>query len=213
MKKALAHLEKSDTVLASIIARVGPYRMAYREPKFEALARSIVFQQLSTKAASTIYGRVAEACGGAITPEAIRNLTVGEMRRAGLSKQKIGYIRDLADHALDGKLDFERLPGMSDEEVIVALTDIKGIGVWTAHMFLMFALRRPNVLPVGDLGIQSAIKRAYGKRSMPNPKQIEKIAKTWHPYCSVAAWYLWRSLEASPAAPLKSKRTQAKRHQ
>ncbi len=199
MKKALAHLEKSDAVLASIITRVGPCRMAYREPKFEALARSIVFQQLSTKAASTIYGRLAEACGGVVSPEAIRNLTVGEMRRAGLSKQKIGYIRDLADHALDGKLDFERLPSMSDEEVIVALTDIKGIGVWTAHMFLMFALRRPNVLPVGDLGIQSAIKRAYGKRSMPKPKDIEKIAKTWHPYCSVAAWYLWRSLESVPA--------------
>src|SRR5258708_34943561 len=148
MKKALAHLEKSDVVLASIIARVGPYRITYREPKFEALARSIVFQQLSAKAASTIYSRVAEACGGTVSPEAIRNLSVGEMRRAGLSKQKIGYIRDLADHVLDGKLDFERLPSMSDEEVIVALTDIKGIGVRTAHMCLMFALRRTDGRPV-----------------------------------------------------------------
>src|SRR5260370_34553956 len=171
--------------------------MAYRDPTFEALARSIVFQQLSTKAASTIYARLQEAAGGKITPDAIQGLTVGEMRRAGLSKQKIGYIRDLAGHALDGKLDFERLHVMPDEEVIAVLTDIKGIGVWTAHMFLTFAFRRPNVLPVGDFGIRSAIKQAYNKRTLPKPKQIEKIARNWHPYCSVASWYLWRSLEFS----------------
>jgi DNA-3-methyladenine glycosylase II len=200
MKKALTHLKKSDAILASIIARVGPYRMTYRDPTFEALARSIVFQQLSTKAASTIYGRLEEAAGGKITPEAIQGLTVGEMRRAGLSKQKIGYIRDLAGHALEGKLVFERLHAMPDEEVIEVLTDIKGIGVWTAHMFLMFALRRPNVLPTGDFGIRSAIKQAYNKRALPKPKHIEKLAKSWHPYCSVASWYLWRSLDV-PAAP------------
>src|SRR5690349_10552314 len=113
MKKALAHLKKSDVILASIIERVGPCRITYREPTFEALARSIVFQQLSTKAARTIYARFEEAAGGKLTPEAIRNLTVGEMRRAGLSKQKIGYIRDLAEHALAGAVDFERLPQMS----------------------------------------------------------------------------------------------------
>ena len=195
MKKALAHLKKSDLILASIIERVGPCRITYREPTFEALARSIVFQQLSTKAARTIYTRFEEAAGGKITPEAIRNLTVGEMRHAGLSKQKIGYIRDLAEHALAGTVDFASLPEMPDEEIIVALTSIKGVGVWTAHMFLIFALRRPNVLPVGDFGVRSAIQRAYRKRKLPTPKEIEKLAKNWHPYCSFASWYLWRSLE------------------
>jgi DNA-3-methyladenine glycosylase II len=169
--------------------------MTYRDPTFEMLARAIVFQQLSTKAARTIYGRLEEAAGGALTPESIQNLSVSEMRRAGLSRQKLGYIRDLAEHALSGKVDFARLPAMSDEEVIESLTDIKGIGVWTAHMFLLFSLRRPNVLPVGDLGVRTAIQRAYRKRKMPTPKQVEQIAKGWHPYCSYAAWYLWRSLE------------------
>jgi DNA-3-methyladenine glycosylase II len=195
MKKALDHLKKSDAILGSIIARVGPCKMTYRDPTFEMLARAIVFQQLSTKAARTIYGRLEEAAGGALTPESIQNLSVSEMRRAGLSRQKLGYIRDLAEHALSGKVDFARLPAMSDEEVIESLTDIKGIGVWTAHMFLLFSLRRPNVLPIGDLGVRTAIQRAYRKRKMPTPKQVEQIAKGWHPYCSYAAWYLWRSLE------------------
>jgi DNA-3-methyladenine glycosylase II len=195
MKKAVDHLTKSDVILASIIARVGPCKMTYREPSFEMLARAIVFQQLSTKAAATIYGRLEEAAGGQLTPETIQNLSVGEMRQAGLSRQKLGYIRDLAEHALSGKVDFARLPSLSDDEVIEALTDIKGVGVWTAHMFLIFSLRRPNVLPIGDLGVRMAIQRAYKKRKIPTPKQIEQIAKGWHPYCSYAAWYLWRSLE------------------
>ena len=195
MKKAVTHLRKSDPIMAAIIERVGACRMTYREATFEALARAIVFQQLSTKAASTIYGRFSEAAGGAVTPEAINNLSVGEMRRAGLSKQKISYIRDLAGHAISGSLDLRRTESMSDEEVIVMLTSIKGIGLWTAHMFLIFALRRPNILATGDLGVQTAIKKAYRKRKMPTPKDIEKIAKAWHPYCSVACWYLWRSLE------------------
>jgi DNA-3-methyladenine glycosylase II len=197
MKKAVDHLTKSDVILASIIARVGPCKMTYRDPSFEMLARAIVFQQLSTKAATTIYGRLEEVAGGRLTPESIQNLSVGEMRRAGLSRQKLGYIRDLAEHALSGKVDFARLPAMGDEEVIEALTDIKGVGVWTAHMFLIFSLRRPNVLPVGDLGVRMAIQRAYKKRKLPTPKQIEQIAKGWHPYCSYAAWYLWRSLEGA----------------
>jgi len=198
MKKALNHLKSCDAVLAAVIARVGPCRISYHEPTFEALARSIVFQQLSTKAATTIYRRFQEAAGGSITPEAIQNLSVSEMRASGLSKQKIGYIRDLAGHALSGAVDFERLPKMLDDDVIAALTSIKGIGVWTAHMFLIFALRRPNVLPVGDHGVRMAIQRLYRKRKLPTSKEITKIAKNWHPYCSIASWYLWRSLENSP---------------
>src|SRR6267154_4533344 len=179
MKKAVTHLRKSDPVMAAIIERDGVCRMTYREATFEALARAIVFQQLSTKAASTIYGRFSEAAGGAVTPEAINNLSVGEMRRAGLSKQKISYIRDLAGHAISGSLDLRRTEGMSDEEVIVMLTSIKGIGVWTAHMFLIFALRRPNVLATGDLGVRMGIKKAYRKRKLPTHKEIEKIARGW----------------------------------
>src|SRR5215470_13484811 len=209
MQKALNHLKHSDPILASIIERVGPPQLAYREPTFEALARAIVFQQLSGKAARTIYGRLEEAAGGKLTPEAIQNLSVGEMRRAGLSRQKLGYIRDLAEHAISGKVDFARLPEMSDEEVIAALTDIKGVGVWTAHMFLIFSLRRPDVRPVGDLGVRSAIKRFYQKRTLPKPAHIEKLAVSWHPYCSVACWYLWRSLELPKAVKLT---TEARRH-
>ncbi|HWG87418.1 MAG TPA: DNA-3-methyladenine glycosylase [Candidatus Acidoferrales bacterium] len=211
MRKAVNHLKKSDAVLASVITRVGACNVTYREPTFEALARSIVFQQLSTKAARTIYGRFEEAAGGKVTPEAIQNMSVSEMRQCGLSKQKIGYIRDLAEHALSGKVDFDKLPTMTDEEVIIALTDIKGVGVWTAHMFLIFALRRPNVLPVGDLGVRTAIQRLYGKRKPPTPAQMEKIAANWHPYCSYAAWYLWRSLEFPKASTAKST-TEARRH-
>jgi DNA-3-methyladenine glycosylase II len=208
MRKAIHHLKNHDPILASIIERVGACRIAYREPTFEALARAIVFQQLSTKAARTIYARLEEAAGGRITPEAIQNLGAGEMRRAGLSKQKIGYVRDLAEHALSGKVDFERLPGMSDDEVIVALTDIKGIGEWTAHMFLIFALRRPNVLAVGDLGVRTAIKRHYRKRDLPKAEHIERLAVKWHPYCSVACWYLWRALEL----PAEKPTTETRRH-
>jgi DNA-3-methyladenine glycosylase II len=205
MQKVLTHLKSSDVIMASIIERVGPPQITYRDPTFEALARAIVFQQLSTKAARTIYGRLEEAAGGKLTPESIQGLSVGEMRRAGLSKQKMGYIRDLAEHALSGKVDFARLPEMTDEEVIATLTDIKGVGVWTAHMFLIFALRRPNVLAVGDLGVRTAIKRHYKKRLLPKPAHIEKLAVNWHPYCSYACWYLWRSLEF-PVASRNGKR-------
>ena len=207
MKKALTHLKNCDKTMASIITRVGPYKITYREPTFQALARAIVFQQLNGNAARTIYGRLEEAAGGTIAPESIQNLSVGEMRRAGLSKQKIGYIRDLAEHALSGKLDFDKLHGMSDEEVIATLTDIKGIGEWTAHMFLIFALRRPNILATGDLGVRTAVQRAYRKRKLPTPAQMEKIAECWQPYRSVACWYLWRSLEFKPENSATKKRS------
>jgi DNA-3-methyladenine glycosylase II len=117
------------------------------------------------------------------------------MRELGLSKQKAAYVRDLAEKTLSGYVDFQNMPEMSDQDVIDHLTAVKGIGVWTAHMFLMFTLRRPNVLPTGDLGIRNAVKRAYRMRKDPKPRDIERVARKWHPYCSVACWYLWRSLE------------------
>jgi len=195
LQHALDHL-KSDAVLAAIIERVGEYRITYREPQFETLVRSIVFQQLNGAAATTIFNRFKLAAGGELTPESILKMRVPKMRKCGLSKQKISYIRDLAQRTAKGTVDFQALHAMSDAEVITTLTQIKGIGEWTAHMFLIFALQRPNVLPTGDLGVRIAIRKAYRKRKLPSPKQMEKMAKSWHPYCSVASWYLWRSLDA-----------------
>ncbi len=195
MRKAILHLKKADPVLRSLIDRVGAYRIEYRYPGFETLVRSIVYQQLSGKVAKVIFGRLVEAAGGELTPEAILKLRPARMRKAGLSKQKTAYIRDLSRLTKSGALDFSALPGLSDDEVIVMLTQVKGIGVWTAHMFLMFALERPNVLPVGDLGIRMAIRKEYGMEELPNAKQIEERAASWHPYCTVASWYLWRSLD------------------
>jgi len=195
MRRALNHRKKSDPILCAIIDRVGPYRMQYRDPSFEALVRSIVFQQLNGKAARTIFDRLVAAAGGVITPESILKLTEAQMRAAGLSKQKLSYVRDLAQRTHSGEVDFAALLTLSDEEVIATLTKVKGIGEWTAHMFLIFALQRPNVLPTGDYGVRSAIKRAYRKRKLPTPAAMEKLAKSWHPYCSVAAWYLWRSMD------------------
>jgi DNA-3-methyladenine glycosylase II len=195
MQYALDHLKKSDPIMAEIIERCGPFTMAYREPGFSTLVRSIVYQQLSGRAAATILNRLIDACDGELTPDNILKLRIAKMRALGLSTQKTEYIRDLAKLTRAGKIDFVAMPNMTDEEVIQALTQVKGVGVWTAHMFLMFALKRENVLPTGDLGIQNAIKRAYRKRKKVTPKHVEQHGKKWHPYCSVASWYLWRSLE------------------
>ncbi len=196
MRKAILHLKKADPVLRSLIDRVGAYRIEYRNPGFETLVRSIVYQQLSGKVARVIFDRLAAAVpGGQLTPEAILKLTPARMRKAGLSKQKTAYIRDLSRKTKRGALDFSVLPELTDEEVIAMLTQVKGIGVWTAHMFLMFALERPNVLPTGDLGIRMAIRNQYGMDELPNAKEIEERAAGWHPYCTVASWYLWRSLD------------------
>ena len=195
MRKAINHLKKADPVLAAIIEQVGAYRMNYDEPAFASLAEAIVYQQLHGKAAATIFKRLTDMSGLPLKPEGILKLSEEQMRAAGLSKQKLSYLRDLAAKAQSGEVQFAHLPEMSDEEVIKQLTKIKGIGVWTAHMFLMFSLRRANVLPTGDLGIQMAIRKHYRKRKLPKPAQMEKIAKCWEPYRSVACWYLWRSLD------------------
>ena len=196
MRKAIHHLKKADPILAAIIAKAGPYRIEYREPVFQTLVRFIVYQQLSGKAALTIFNRLAEAAKvNPMTPEAILRLRPQRMRTLGLSKQKIVYIRELARLTRDGDIQFERLPAMEDAAIIETLTRVKGVGVWTVQMFLMFALQRPNVLPVGDLGVRAAMKRAYGLSELPKPQEMERIAAAWHPYCSIASWYLWRSLE------------------
>src|SRR5579872_5782441 len=195
MRKAVNHLKKSDPVLRAIIERVGPCRMEYGVPEFSSVAEAIVYQQLNGKAAVTIFNRFAALAGDPLTPEGILKLTPEQMRSVGLSKQKSSYLFDMAERAHRGELDFTRVPEMSDEEVIEHLTQVKGVGVWTAHMFLMFTLRRPNILPTGDFGVRMAIKKHYKKRKLPKPLQMEKIAKCWEPYRSIACWYLWRSLD------------------
>jgi DNA-3-methyladenine glycosylase II len=183
--------------MARIIDRVGPYRIQYRQPVFETLVRSIVYQQLSGKAAGTIFGRLSDAVSGSVTPESVLKLSPRRMRSLGLSRQKRDYIRDLARKTASGEVDFALSADLDDAEVVARFTQVKGIGVWTVHMFLIFALRRPNVLPVGDLGVRTAIKKAYRLAEMPKPAEVERIAERWHPYCSVASWYLWRSLEGA----------------
>ncbi|HTC32998.1 MAG TPA: hypothetical protein VK724_06485 [Bryobacteraceae bacterium] len=196
MRKAIIHLKKSDPVMRAIIERVGTYKIEHSEPGFGTLVTSIVNQQLSGRVADVILGRlIAMLPGGKVTPEAILKLTPVRMRKAGLSKQKTAYIRDLARKTLKGHVKFETLPDLPDAEVIEHLTQVKGIGVWTAHMFLIFALRRPDILATGDLGVRNAIRKAYQLEELPRPEQIEEIAVTWRPYSSVAMWYLWRSLE------------------
>ena len=195
MKKAVFHLKKSDPVMRAIIESVGPCRMEYGEPTFHSLAESIIYQQLNGKAAETIFKRFTDAAGTPLTPEGILKLTEQQMRAVGLSKQKSSYLRDLAQKTQAGSLNFEKLADMTEADIIAHLTQVKGIGVWTAHMFLMFTMRRPDVLPTGDYGIQVAMKKHYRKRKLPKPKDMEKIAKAWSPYRSVACWYLWRSLD------------------
>jgi DNA-3-methyladenine glycosylase II len=195
MRKAILHLKKSDPVMSAVIERVGPFRMEYGEPTFHSLAEAIVYQQLNGKAAVTIFKRFTDAAGDPVTTEGILKMTEQQMRAVGLSKQKSSYLRDLAEKTKAGLLEFDRLPDLPDDEVIEHLTQVKGIGVWTAQMFLIFTLRRPDVLPTGDYGVQVAIKKHYRKRKLPKPKDMEKIAKPWSPYRSIACWYLWRSLD------------------
>lgn len=199
MQEAIRHLRGQDPILCGIIERVGEYRIGFRDPNFETLVRSIVFQQLSGKVANVIFDRLHKGAGGAINPESILKLRPSRMRTLGLSGQKTAYIRDLARHTRDGRVMFEELPGLEDDAVIERLTQVKGIGVWTAHMFLIFALQRHDVLPTGDLGIRTAIRKAYAFEELPAPAEIERLGERWRPYCSVASWYLWRSLDSDAA--------------
>ncbi len=196
-RKALAHLRRADPVLQKVIEKVGPCRLTPPTDgtHFEFVARSIIYQQLSTKAATTIHGRVQAACGGSLSVEPLLGLPDETLRSAGLSRQKLGYLRDLATHASRGTLDAERLGDFPDEEVTRQLVQVKGVGVWTAQMFLMFRLGRPDVLPVLDLGIRKGVQRAYRLRKMPDGKRVAKIAAPWAPYRTVGSWYMWRVLE------------------
>ena len=194
--RARRHLARRDPVIRDLMRVHGQCGLAdaqHGEP-FGALMKAIVSQQLSTKAAHTIFTRLVALFDGVPTPPALAALTDAQLRGVGLSGQKLRYMRDLGGKVQDGSLPLHALDAMTDDDVIVALTQVKGIGRWTAEMFLMFRLHRPDVLPVDDLGIVKAVQKAYGLRKTPSPDRLNKIGDAWRPYRSVACWYLWRSL-------------------
>jgi len=198
--RARRMLARRDPVIRDLMRAHGPCGLAdaqHTDP-FTALAHAIVSQQLSTKAAATIAGRFDALLGGAPTPARMTGVSDPELRGVGLSMQKIGYLRDLCARIGSGSLPLAALDTLPDDDVIAMLTEVKGIGRWTAEMFLMFRLHRPDVLPVGDLGIVKAVQRAYGLRKAPDPKRLTKIGEPWRPYRSVACWYLWASLDNKP---------------
>ena len=197
-KKARLYLMKADPTLGRIIKKVGPCKLhavAPRDP-FEALAMSIASQQLSTKAADTIFRRFCELFppDRRPTPDRVMTMTDEEIRACGFSRPKVGFIKDLAGHVLDGRLDLAGLKQHPDDEVMRQLVAVKGIGRWTAEIFLMFRLGRPDILPADDLGLMNAVHRAYKLRKRPDPKRLRKMGEAWSPHRSVAAWYLWASL-------------------
>lgn len=200
---AVAALRSADPKLARAIDAVGPYTLRPRSEgtHFDHLARSIVYQQLSGTAAATIYGRFMAQCGGgsAPTPEAVLACDVTTLRSAGLSGAKAAAIRDLALHVVDRRLPLDAIETMDDEAVIEALVPVRGVGRWTAQMFLMFRLWRPDVLPVLDLGVRKGAQKIYNMRALPDAERLEKVARNWRPWASIASWYCWRILDLEDA--------------
>ena len=199
---ALVHLRSSDEVLAALIDRIGPFALELKpaESLFEALLRSIVYQQLHGKAAATIHGRVLAVLAryGGPTPEAVTRATDAALRGAGLSGNKLLAIRDLAAKCLEGTVpSLREAHQLGDDELVTRLTGVRGIGPWTVHMLLIFHLGRPDVMPTGDFAIRLGYKRLYRKRKDPTPEAMLKHTRRWQPYRSVASWYLWRSLDTA----------------
>lgn len=198
VRRALAHLRRIDPVMAGVISRVGPYRPRMRlgRSHFHDLVRSVVYQQLSGKAAGTIHARCCALFPRKhVNPQRLLALSDDALRAAGLSRQKVGYLRDLARKVHTGAVPLDRVRYMNDDAIIAHLVQVKGIGRWTAQMFLMFRLGRPDVLPELDLGIQNAVQRAYGLRHRATPDDVRRIGASWSPYGTLASWYLWRSLD------------------
>jgi len=201
--RGMRHLKKNDPVLAKIIARLGPYEFRLDDDHFEALVGSIIFQQLAGAAAKAILHRFKQIYNGKIPrPRQYLDTDEKHLRASGLSPQKIKYIRDLSERIENGALDLREISSLPSDEVVRQLDEVKGIGRWTAEMFLMFVLGRTDVLPVDDLGLRKAAQKAYRLRKLPTKERFEKLSETWHPYCSIATLYLWRSLE-KPEAPVK----------
>jgi DNA-3-methyladenine glycosylase II len=203
LKVAATHLSKVDSALAPIIERAGLPTITPHKNYYQELVESIVSQQLSVKAAATILKRFVDLFPGTLfpTPEQILNVDIETLRGVGLSRQKGSYIQDLALKVIEGTVTFDELDKLSNDEIVKELTQVKGVGVWTVHMFLMFCMGRLDVLPVGDLGIKNGIQKLYGLEQAPTPEDITRVAagNSWHPYESVASWYVWHSLDNKPA--------------
>ena len=199
--EAAAYLAGHDRVLAPIIELVGPCTIRPHRDYYRELVDSIVSQQLSVKAAASIFQRFLDLFGGEFpSPEQILEKSVDDLRGVGFSAAKANYVRDLAQHIIDGKVTFDDFDDLTNEQIITRLTDVKGIGEWTVHMFLMFCMGRTDVLPYGDLGIRNGVQKLYNLKTLPGKVEIEKIAEenNWHPYESIASWYVWQSLKNTP---------------
>ncbi|MGA2973160.1 MAG: DNA-3-methyladenine glycosylase [Candidatus Bathyarchaeia archaeon] len=188
------HVSKVDPKIQQLVKELGQIDFEAGGDPFESLVEAIISQQLNGKSARAIFGRLKALIGSeVIEAHALKRMRVSRLRKAGVSPQKVHYLKDLSSRVANGQLDLERLKKMEDAEVIRILDEVKGIGPWTAHMFLLFTLGRSDVLPVDDLGIQLAVKTVYSLRKLPSAKKIEEIASNWHPYCSVASLYLWHA--------------------
>lgn len=201
LRSACDYLMQNDVVLRQIIQEASLPTIEPHDNYYSELVSSIISQQLSVKAASTIQGRFESLFGGKLpAPEAILSKSIDDLRNTGLSRPKANYIRDLAEHILDGKLKFDEFDELSNEEITAELIDVKGIGEWTAHMFLIFCMGRLDVLPTGDLGIRNGVGKLYGYESIPTSQEVRLVAdkNNWHPYESVASWYIWHSLDNQP---------------
>lgn len=201
LRRAARHVAAADPRMAEVIALVGPCTLEQRRGRYGALVRAIVGQQVSTAAARSIHARLVAACGGAVSPRAVSRLSTAELRAVGLSARKAGYVADLTARVAGGALRLDRLHAEDDETVIAELCQVHGIGRWTAEMFLMFVLLRPDVLPVGDLGIRNGFRKVYGMKSPPTPERMQRLAEPWRPWRSVASWYLWRALDGEAKLP------------
>jgi DNA-3-methyladenine glycosylase II len=208
--RARRHLMRKDPTLGAVIRQVGACAMADLpyQPPFMALAEAIASQQLSVKAADTIFGRFCALFGPDNVPDPHRLLALEHdvVRGAGFSRSKVLFLRDLATHVAEKRLELDRLHELDDADVVTQLTAVKGIGTWTAEIFLMFRLQRPDVFPADDLGLVKAVQRVYGLRQRPTRKKLLKMAEAWRPYRSVAAWYLWRSLSLPATSATPSRR-------
>jgi len=201
LRIAADHLSRHDLLLAPVIARAGISDITPHTRYYQRLVESIIGQQLSVKAASSIRKRFVDLFGGTFpAPESILEKSVEDLRGVGFSYAKARYVQDVALHVIEGKLTFDTIDQLSNDEIIAKLTDVKGVGEWTAHMFMMFCMGRMDVLPVGDLGIKNGIMKLYGFDALPTPEQVRETAVkyNWHPYESVASWYIWHSLDNQP---------------
>ncbi|KAK9948606.1 hypothetical protein M0R45_004174 [Rubus argutus] len=195
---ALDHLRSSDPQLAALIDSYNPPTFDSDRPPFQSLARSILYQQLATKAAQSIYTRFISLCGGedSVLPGTLLSLSAQNLRQIGVSGRKASYLHDLAEKFSNGTLSDSSILEMDDESLLTLLTLVKGIGAWSVHMFMIFSLKRPDVLPVGDLGVRKGVKLLYGLKELPKPLEMEQLCEKWRPYRSVGSWYMWRFMEA-----------------